>query len=76
MAKTEITKPLAPDRTHIDLDGPDVKHWEKLLGVPREELARLIEKVGNSAAAVRKELETTRQAAPDGKPMHVLSPVG
>jgi hypothetical protein len=33
-----------------------VKYWTKHLGVTREELKRAVDKVGNSAATVRKEL--------------------
>lgn len=36
----------------------EVKYWTKHLGVSRDELQRAVDKVGNSAAAVRKELET------------------
>jgi predicted transcriptional regulator len=50
----EITK---PDRSKIVLDHEvGIKHWTKHFGVTQQELARAIEKVGNSAAAVRKEL--------------------
>ena len=34
----------------------EVKHWTHALGVSREALQEAIDKVGNSAAAVRKEL--------------------
>ena len=45
------------DRSKIILDGENhVKHWTKHFGVTERELARAIERVGNSAAAVRKEL--------------------
>jgi hypothetical protein len=33
-----------------------MKYWTHQLGVTREELQRAVDKVGNSAAAVRKEL--------------------
>jgi len=33
-----------------------VKYWTKHLGVTQDELQRAVDKVGNSAAAVRKEL--------------------
>jgi hypothetical protein len=33
-----------------------VKYWTKHLGVSREQLEKAVGKVGNSAAAVRKEL--------------------
>jgi hypothetical protein len=38
-------------------DESEVKYWAKHLGVSRDELHAAIDKVGNSAAAVRKELE-------------------
>jgi hypothetical protein len=37
----------------------DVKYWTKHLGVTRDELQRAIDKVGNSAATVRRELGKT-----------------
>ena len=46
-----------PYRSHINMDADDeVKYWSKHLGVTREELQRLVDKVGNAASAVRKEL--------------------
>ena len=46
-----------PDRSRINLDEDyEVKYWTRHLGVSAEELKRLVDKVGNSAAAVRKEL--------------------
>jgi Protein of unknown function (DUF3606) len=46
-----------PDRSRINLsEDYEVKYWTKHLGVSREQLAKAVEKVGNSAAAVRKEL--------------------
>jgi hypothetical protein len=45
------------DRCHISMDQPqEVQHWTRHLGVTRDELRRTVDKVGNSAAAVRKEL--------------------
>jgi hypothetical protein len=35
----------------------EVKYWTHELGITRDRLQRLIDKVGNSSAAVRKELE-------------------
>jgi hypothetical protein len=47
-----------PDRSKINMsEDYEVKYWTKELGVSREELETLVEKVGNSAAAVRKELD-------------------
>lgn len=46
-----------PDRSKINMsEDYEVKYWTKQLGVSRDELRKAIEKVGNSAAAVRKEL--------------------
>jgi hypothetical protein len=45
------------DRNRINMNEDyEVRHWTKALGVSRGELERAIAKVGNSAAAVRKEL--------------------
>ncbi|MEH2513650.1 hypothetical protein V1291_005004 [Nitrobacteraceae bacterium AZCC 1564] len=52
-----------PDRSRINLsEDYEVKYWRKHLGVSREQLAKAVEKVGNSAAAVRKELGLTGAA--------------
>ena len=51
------TKRGQPDRSKINMsEDYEVRYWTKHLGVSREELRRAIDKVGNSAAAVRKEL--------------------
>jgi len=34
----------------------EVKHWTHALGVTKQQLQQAVDKVGNSAAAVRKEL--------------------
>ena len=45
------------DRSHIAMGHPhEVQYWARHLGVTNDELQRTVEKVGNSAAAVRKEL--------------------
>jgi hypothetical protein len=45
------------DRSRIDLsDRRHVRHWTRTLGVDEDALARAIAKVGDQAAAVRKEL--------------------
>jgi Protein of unknown function (DUF3606) len=45
------------DRSKIALDSENqLRHWTKHLGVTQQELVRAIERVGNSAAAVRKQL--------------------
>jgi hypothetical protein len=50
-------KPLSPDRSKISMeDEEQLKHWTRHFGVTRKELQALVDKVGNSAATVRKEL--------------------
>jgi Protein of unknown function (DUF3606) len=52
-----IIKTVSRDRSKIVLEQRDqIKHWSRHFGVTRDELARVVAKVGNSAAAVRKEL--------------------
>jgi len=48
-----------PDRSKINMNEDyEVRYWIKHLGISKQELASVVEKVGNSAAAVRKELGT------------------
>ena len=52
-----LTKRDQPDRSKINMSEDfEVKYWLKALGISRGELQRLVDKVGNSAAAIRKEL--------------------
>ena len=52
-----LTRKKQPDRSKINMsESFEVKYWLKALAVSKDELLRAIEKVGNSAAAVRKEL--------------------
>ena len=52
------------DRSKIILDSENqVRHWTRHLGVTEQELARAIERVGNSAATVRKQLTTSKVAS-------------
>jgi hypothetical protein len=45
------------DRSHIAMDDEaDVRRWLKHLGVTKPELRHAVDKVGNSVAAVRKQL--------------------
>jgi hypothetical protein len=45
------------DRSHISMgQAHEVHYWTRHLGVSRDELQRTVDKVGNSVAAVRKEL--------------------
>lgn len=54
----EITgKTDVSDRSKINMHEPyELKCWIKKLGVSQEELQNAVAKVGNSAAAVRKQL--------------------
>jgi len=52
-----LTKKDQRDRSKINMhEDFEVKYWTHALGVSREKLQRAVDKVGNSAAAVRKEL--------------------
>ena len=52
-----LTRREQPDRSKINMDRSfEVKYWSHALGVSRERLQQAVDKVGNSAAAVRKEL--------------------
>jgi predicted RNA-binding protein YlqC (UPF0109 family) len=52
-----LTKRDQPDRSKINMDKDyEVHYWTKHLKISKEELQKAIDKVGNSAAAVRKEL--------------------
>jgi hypothetical protein len=60
------SKRAQPDRSKISLsESYEVRYWTKHLDITQDELRRTIEKVGNSAAAVRKELgkETSKATA-------------
>jgi hypothetical protein len=57
-----ITSKAPQRRNHIAIgDKLEITYWTKHLGVSRDRLQSIIEKVGNSAAAVRKELAATRE---------------
>lgn len=46
-----------PDRSKINMhEEHEVKYWTRHLGVSRERLQQAVAKVGDSAAAVRKQL--------------------
>ena len=52
-----LTKRDTPDRSKINMNEDyEVKYWVRELGVTRDELQKAIDKVGDSAAAVRKQL--------------------
>ena len=47
------------DRSKIRMQEPaEVQHWTKHLKISREQLQKAVDKVGNSAASVRKQLAT------------------
>jgi uncharacterized protein DUF3606 len=52
-----LTRQEQPDRSKINMhERYEVKYWIHQLGVSRGRLQQAVDKVGNSAAAVRKEL--------------------
>ncbi|MDI4236163.1 DUF3606 domain-containing protein [Bradyrhizobium sp. 31Argb] len=52
-----LTKRDQRDRSKINMHQDfEVKYWARELGVTREQLQKAVDKVGNSAATVRKEL--------------------
>jgi hypothetical protein len=52
-----LTRREQPDRSKINMHRSfEVKYWAHQLGVSRDRLQQVVDKVGNSAAAVRKEL--------------------
>jgi Protein of unknown function (DUF3606) len=56
-----ISKAITPDRSKIIIEREDhVKYWTRHFSVTKDELARAIERVANSAAAVRKQLSAAR----------------
>ena len=58
-------KVVHPIRVHIDLSKQmQIRYWTRHFRVTSDELQKAIEKVGNSASAVRKQLALTRQSRP------------
>jgi len=52
-----LTRKDQRDRSKINMhEDFEVKYWTKELGVSKEQLQRAVDKVGNSAAAVRREI--------------------
>ena len=52
-----LTRKETADRSKINLHQPhEVRYWTRHLNISQEELCKAIDKVGNAAAAVRKEL--------------------
>jgi Protein of unknown function (DUF3606) len=59
----KMRKKIQPDRSKINIHEPwQMKSWTKALGVSQDELRRVVDKVGNSAATVRKELGVASKA--------------
>jgi hypothetical protein len=57
MGIDNLSKRDTPDRSKINThESWEVKYWTRELGVSKEELKKVVDKVGNSAATVRKEL--------------------
>ena len=57
-----MIKTVTRDRSKIMLEQEDeFKHWARHFGLTKDELTRAVEKVGNSAAAVRKELAAVKR---------------
>jgi hypothetical protein len=55
---------IPPCRSKIILDNENqVRHWARHLDVTEQELVRAIERVGNSAATVRKQLAASKLAS-------------
>ena len=53
----DLTKRGAQDHSRISLaEAHEVRYWTEALGVDFDELKRVVDKVGNSADAVRREL--------------------
>jgi hypothetical protein len=53
----DLKKKGPQDRSKINMhEDYEVKYWTKELGVSKEKLQKAVDEVGNSAAAVRKEL--------------------
>ena len=57
-------KKETPDRSKINMsDLRELKYWCKALEASEEQLAKAVDKVGNSAATVRKELAMSAKQA-------------
>jgi 3-oxoacyl-[acyl-carrier-protein] synthase III len=53
----DLKKTGFQDRSKINMHEPhEVQYWTKHLGISKEQLQKAVDKVGNAAAAVKKEL--------------------
>lgn len=60
-----LKKKGTQDRSKINMHEEfELKYWTRALGVTRDELQKAVDKVGNGAAAVRKELANSTQPSP------------
>jgi hypothetical protein len=60
-----ITRKVTPDRNRVEMGDPsEARRWRKALDASVKDIARAVAKVGNSAAAVRKELRNGCTAKP------------
>ena len=70
---SNLVKQVKPDRSKIDAENPqELKYWTRALGVSKEDVLAAIAKVGNSAAAVKKELTTSKPLEPDDFPVNAV----
>ena len=52
----DLTKRGQPDRSKINMsEDYEVEYWTSYLGVTREQLQKVVDRVGTSAAAIAKE---------------------
>jgi hypothetical protein len=52
-----LTNRVQLDRSKINMhEAHEVKYWTHALGITRDDLQKAVDKVGSSAAAVRKQL--------------------
>jgi Protein of unknown function (DUF3606) len=60
-----LKRVVRPIRVHIDLSQDmQIRYWTRHFRVTSDELQKAIDKVGNSASAVRKQLAIGRQTRP------------
>jgi len=60
-------KTARPDRSKISMQNEvEVKYWMRHLGITRKRLQSIVDKVGSSAASVRKELTLTQHKSITG----------
>ena len=65
-----LTKSIRPNRSKIDpQNATELKYWRKALSATEGDILAAVEKVGNSAAAVRKELSTAKLLQSDDFPL-------